>query len=510
MTMTPKTFLFSSATLLLSLLAIYLYVVNYKVMASSALPGFYPQYILESAVEIKGKVIVESGSNSQHGIEPSILADYFQAPVIVVAQNAGFPLLPRIYNLARYAMKGDVVIFPLEWNMYVSDETLASDFLEKISQPDSSMNYYYDALPIGEKVRFILRQFPPANVIASLRTSVAPVESKKKELTLLELYRLRINSEHRSAFGSVPPENIATVEDPLSQGMDCDSYVLGNQFFKTGFTISDQFRRALAAMHHLTDRGVRVYLTWPAVVDSVSSTCYKNEASLPRIRAYAERIRSTVEASHIKFIGDFNNSHFASECYVDTHYHITETCAYDRTLRLVDQLDRAGVTATNSNTSPKQLLKIAEERLDDTARSINYSLEKLLPPVVDVKPSGFNSELLLSNGWGKPEKWGVWSLGRKSTLSLRVAPEALRGGGVILFIKGRYYNGDEKTHVMINGEDFGWHILRNQSFEVPSELLAKGVLRLQLEHKNPISPYSLGKSNDLRKLKYGLSQISME
>jgi hypothetical protein len=508
--MTPKTFLFTSATLFLALLAAYLYVVDSKVMKVTELTGFYPQYLLESVAEIKGKVIVESGSNSVHGIEPSILAEYFGAPVIVVAQNASFPLLPKIYNLARYAIKGDVVILPLEWNMYASEEVLPSDFLKKISYPDSSMSHYYDALPIGEKVRFILRQFPLANVIASLRASVTPLVSKKKTLDLLESYHLRINSGHRSAFGSVRPEDIRSVESPLSKALGCDVYVLKNQMSKTGFTISNEFRRILAAISHLTSRGVDVYFTWPAVVDSVSSACYKDESILPKINAYAELIRSTVEASDIKFIGDFVDSRFSSECYVDTHYHITETCAYDRTQRLVDQLERTGVKSINSKVSSKQLLNIVGERLNNASTAINDSLEELIPPVVYVKPSGFNSELLLSSGWSQPEEWGVWSIGKESTLLLRVAPEVLRGTRFKLFLKGRYYNGAEITGVKINGEDFGWHILSNKSFDVPSELLVNGLLRLQLAHKTPISPYTLDKSNDQRKLKYGLSDIFLE
>jgi hypothetical protein len=510
MTMTPKTFLLTSATLFLALLAAYLYVVDSKVLKVTELTGFYPQYLLESVAEIKGKVIVESGSNSVHGIEPSILAEYFGAPVIVVAQNASFPLLPKIYNLARYAMKGDVVILPLEWNFYTSEEVLSTAFLEKISYPDSSMSHYYDALPIGEKVRFILRQFPLANVIASLRAPVIPLVSKKKKLDLLESYHLRINSGHRSAFGSIRPENITTVESPLSKALGCDGYVLGNQIFKSGFTISNEFRRILAALGQLTSRGVDVYFTWPAVVDSVSSTCYKDELFLPKINAYAELVRSMVEASGIEFIGDFVDSRFSSECYVDTHYHITETCAYDRTRRLVDQFERASVKSINSKFSSKQLLNIVGERLNNASMAINGSLEKLIPPVVYVKPSGFNSELLLSSGWSQPEEWGVWSLGEESTLLLRVAPAVLRGARFKLLLKGKYYNGAEITGVKINGEDFGWHILRNKSFDVPSELLIDGLLRLQLVHKTPISPYSLGKSSDQRKLKYGLSEISLE
>jgi hypothetical protein len=509
MSMTPKNFVFSCGTLTLAVLLGYLYLVNFIVIRSSELPKVYSQYLLETSVGIQGKVIVDSGSNSLYGIEPTVLAEYFEAPVIIIAQNAGYPLLPRIYNIAEHVGKGDMVILPLEWNMYVADETLSSAFLKGVTYPDSQTSYFYDALPAKERVRFILRQLPLANVFESLlQTPLHPVAYINESLNRVKHYRQRIHSEHRSAFGSIPSVHVATKENPLSKSMDCDNYVLGNQLFKTGFMISNEFRRALSAARNITDRGATVYFTWPAVVDSDSSVCYSNVSLLPQIEDYTEQIRTVVETAGFYFVGNLRDSRFPSRCYVDTHYHITETCAVERTQRLVKQFAHNDVTPINGDTSPYKLLQMANERLDNI-KEINLlpSLNNMLPFVTKVKPMDFDSKILLLKGWHRPESWGVWSDGETSTLLLKIDPKLLEAQLLTISLSGTYYNGIEMTGVIINGEDFGQHDLTDKIFTVPVALLNNGMLRLKLNHHHVVSPTDLDASNDARKIKYGLTKI---
>jgi hypothetical protein len=505
MNMKPKTFLILTSTMVLVGLASYLYLVDSRVMAPRAVPMFYPQYLLEASAGIKGKVIVESGSNSQHGIEPAILAAYFKGPVIIVAQNAGFPLLPRIYNLAQYVETGDVVILPLEWNIYVDNEVLTSDFLKAVSRPQASMTHYYQNLPIAEKVRFLLHQLPLSYVIDSALAPVNPRMENREIQDKLSYYHQRLNSIDKTAFGGSHGRKVDSHQ--INQG--CDSYILGNQIFSTGFTVSSEFSRALASIRRLTERGAHVYFTWPAVADSVDSVCYQNKSLLPAIENYAKHIRSVVEDAGYQFVGDFRDSRFPADCIADTHYHITNACAIDRTRHLVEQLYQIGAKPTNSETTPEQLLEIARERLGIVSSTILAQMEQLLPQVKRVPAKDFDSELMLSDGWARPEKWGVWSNGPQSSLSLRVASELLASGSFEIRLRGKYFNGSEATGVTINGRDFGQHVLADKKFTVMSELLDKGILRLNLDHHNPISPYQLGLSDDERNLKYGLTEIEL-
>jgi hypothetical protein len=505
MNMRPQTFLALTTIMVAAALAGYLYLVDSRVLVSPGPSMSYPQYLLEASAEVKGKVIVESGSNSQHGIEPALLADYFKGPVIVVAQNAGFPLLPKIYNISRYAQKGDVLILPLEWNLYVDDAVLSTDYLAGVSRPDSSVNYYYQNLPLVEKVRFILQQFPLENVLYSLTAVVDPVEDLRKMQARLASYRRNLAAEDKAAFGGIPARKAR-----LDQAQEhCDRYILGEQLFQHGFTISAEFRRVLTHLRQLADLGVSIYFTWPAVAEARLGNCYESPSVAASIASYSAQIRALIEASGFQFIGDFHDSRFPLECFADTPYHLTDVCAVERTRRLVSEFSQLGIKPTRSDTSPAQLLTAAGVELEGSYRAIISLLETFLPPVKQVHPQGFNTELLLADGWSQPEDWGVWSRGRLSTVTLRVAPALRQANKLKILVRGRYFNGREATTVTINGRSFGRHILTEKRFRIRTAELDDGKLHLQFGHHNPVSPSALGLGDDARQLRFGLTEIRL-
>ncbi len=73
----------------------------------------------QTAKKIKGKkVIVVAGSNALFGIDSKILSSYFKLPVVNDGVNAGI-YLPLILEISkRIINKGDIVLAPLEPNMY--------------------------------------------------------------------------------------------------------------------------------------------------------------------------------------------------------------------------------------------------------------------------------------------------------------------------------------------------------------------------------------------------------
>lgn len=517
MKLTAKKFLLISAALLVAGLGSYIYLVDRWSFPKRPLPELYiySQYLLESSADIHGKVIIESGSNSQHAIAPSVLAEYFKGPVITVAHNAGYPLAPKVSNLAAYLKPGDVVILPLEWIHYGRDDKLPTDYLKLISAPSSRESYYYNNMPVWERLRFLLRQFPLKNAIASLREPPADFETlARQQLSQLSHYEGLIRSGNRSAFGNSDkksPKHGQVASDPrtgMAKLQSCDNYLFGPRL-RREFNITTDFRRALAGLEKLARQDVTIYFTWPAVVDYASSRCYQDEELMRKVNAYASQVRVLVEQQGFNFIGDFRDSHFPSRCFSNTYYHITEECAQLRSERLVKQLHKAGASPTNSDTSPGQLLKIADQRLQQTRTDLIARMEKRLPPARAVHTNRMGTHLLLSRGWSLPEKSGAWSMGSTSTLSMKIPPKFRHEHALTLDIRGNYFNGEELTGVIVNGHDLGGHVLTSARFELPMESLDDDILRLQLNHSNPVSPHALGKSDDKRKLKYKLLRLSI-
>lgn len=99
--------------------------------------------------------------------------------------------------------------------------------------------------------------------------------------------------------------------------------------------------------------------------------------------------------------------------------------------------------------------------------------------------------LRLADGWSVLERhgqgWdGVWSSGARSRLLLAAAP-GLRPAALAL--EGHYLEGNQRTRVIVNGADLGWHRLdREATVVLPPELAGARALEIELEHQAPRSP----------------------
>jgi phosphoglycerol transferase len=129
--------------------------------------------------------------------------------------------------------------------------------------------------------------------------------------------------------------------------------------------------------------------------------------------------------------------------------------------------------------------------------------------------SGERGGLYQGDGWAAPESWGTWSLGRRATLLLRLAPVH---GPLMLEVKGHVLTGPTMTqrHLRLsaNGTTVadidvmaGAQTLR---FPLPEQgVKADGLLRLEFDVTPEASPRSLGLSTDGRHLGIGLQELTV-
>jgi len=368
MAMSARSFLIFSLISFLLMLVAYAWLVSARAIPERTMPFFYPQFLLESSKPIRGKVIVESGSNSVHAIDPYQLAEYFQAPTLVTANNAGYPLEPKIFNLAKYLRKGDVVILPLEWNQYVYPDTYPTDFLSRVLDPDKSIGHYFNNLPTWKKLQFIYTKLPLVDAFNTIWANIGESAEPDTDMRRVNALAAKLGSGQRRAFGgnlrSGPKDMAAGMTMNSGRLKKCDEYLFAQQQLLYGYKISDTFRRNLPLLKHLQNQGASVYFTWPAVVDHPQSQCYTGEV-FPResLQRYARDIESLVESEGFRFIGSIDDSRFPADCQLDTYYHLTERCALLRTSKLIDQLKAAGVEPIVSDHTPEDLLQLARARL---------------------------------------------------------------------------------------------------------------------------------------------------
>jgi hypothetical protein len=124
------------------------------------------------------------------------------------------------------------------------------------------------------------------------------------------------------------------------------------------------------------------------------------------------------------------------------------------------------------------------------------SLQKILP---------------IAEGWSTPESWGIWSDCLQSTLKFRIlttktSPHHTR---MLLTIKGKYFSDHHETIIKLpNGE-----ILQNNLSDCVLEIHRDnideyGELSINIKHIEPVSPKSMGISEDSRKLAIGITEAS--
>ncbi len=110
----------------------------------------------------------------------------------------------------------------------------------------------------------------------------------------------------------------------------------------------------------------------------------------------------------------------------------------------------------------------------------------------------------LTAGWGEPSPDGVWSIGERPVLTLRLPA----GGQRTLWLQGRpdREGGPLAMRVAVNGVDCGEHLLQpglgRYRFELPAGLVADGGNRieLELESRERAGAPAPGRSFELRRM----------
>lgn len=126
-----------------------------------------------------------------------------------------------------------------------------------------------------------------------------------------------------------------------------------------------------------------------------------------------------------------------------------------------------------------------------------------------------------SSGWSVPESWGTWTDGTNASIDLRL-PNIQSDSLTLNFMSHAFIVPTHPSlHVTVLVNDHPLHTFEYsyprdtndslRSVTIPSNLLAKskGVLKIDFQVSNPVSPSSLGLSTDSRTLGLGLAWLEV-
>jgi hypothetical protein len=484
-----KKFFISLVILISCTYSLYLYFVSSLIENPKETTHSYKEYILRKTSEIP-RIIVDSGSNSQHGINSQILSERFGLPVINVSDNASYPLTYKLSRLEKFTKSGDTLILPLEWAYYGKQSILPETFAKEIF---IRLAFYYWDVSLLDK--FTILNSIPVNMVLDGLFNNRTAWGRKDEEMFWDALELRA---HKSPSGDVPSDQTFK-EDKFSNESTCADYIF-EKLSQNNFTITDAFYDSIKRIKSLQGNGVNVIVTWPAVV---GQDCY--EQYQDDFNNFYDQATALYKEEGIPFVGDANDSYFDKNFIRDTHYHLNNVARDVRTKRLADNIEQSGLISKGNGLV--SLSRYIVQSIHDDKLAL---AESLLPlnGLVEFKNDQELQHALLGSGWSPREDWGVWSDGRTSEILLRF--DALKEDDLNLLVDCYYFNNQEETDVFVNGSFLlRQNLETNPSLKIPRTLLdnGKGYLTLKFSYSSTSSPFDLGLGDDHRQLKLGLKSL---
>jgi hypothetical protein len=442
------------------------------------------------------RLIIDSGSNSVHGINSAMLEKELGLFTINLADTAGYPLREKLYRIEKFSHPGDVVLLPLEWGNYYSETNSTTFFLENLF---TELNFYYYEMPAFIKLNLI-NETPFSSVIrAAIEKSKETISVDKLQNEYMRLidYENRFKQQEKGDYKGAVIIGLRKEEQKIS----CDDYVLNGHEHR--FILSDVFKKNIALVNKLQKKDIHFIFTWPVVT---GDNCYQ-ERYAAVFNAFIFEIKNYLKDRNILVVGEPEDSQFKHQYLLDSYYHVIPVARDMRTKKLIEVIRKSeAITWFKKTTFQKNTLTISSELLKTNILSS-------LPEIKNnqlIRTSKDSNYFFLEKGWYPIEEWGVWSKEVESVLYVKLNNNLLQHD-LKLTIENNLYKTKDKTAVFINDKQLGIYILEGESnVEIPKYLLnnqKNGLIKIQFNHSNVKSPLEYGDNQDERKIKFGLKTL---
>ena len=278
----------------------------------------FNQHIIENKISIlkqakKNKIVILSGSNALFGFNAKTIEKDLKIQTINCGIHAGFNLDFLLWLTNSYFTEGDIVIMPLEYNIYK----------QNISKPSRSMvNIVHGYYPkYKEKLSFIERMkfsltYSYTDFADLLYIKYNPAFDEK----FIQKWSINNHGDIVNNHKSQRSDHIklklnkVNLNKVLTNGLDksCEGFTTLKKFF-----------------FQANSKGVKVVGAFP-------NLCYwVNYENYPSFYETPNQIKSFFEEHAFGFIGKFKDSHFTNDYFFDTENHLTHEGVKIRTKNLI-------------------------------------------------------------------------------------------------------------------------------------------------------------------------------
>ncbi|MFK4526799.1 hypothetical protein ABIF90_004780 [Bradyrhizobium japonicum] len=373
----------------------------------NSIPSTYKWLLLEHTSG--PRIIIDSGSNGHHGIDAGELTEAFNIPAINIADNAGYSFVDRTRRILKFAAPGDIVIMPIEWQGYFEpdgDAGYARLSLELITE------YFWAQTPAERVRRILTTPFPIVaraawrNMRKQRQASSPTQQSEAPHRAADRLTRAMLYSS--GTGGAAPGDGFGRTPTVSRDG--CLGATIGPQR-----KLPRRLDSAFDNLREATAHGVRVILTWPAVV---GSDCYPDQDWLGDV---SKQIRMKARAAGLETVGNPNDFWMPPEFIKDTHYHIIDRGRAIVTRRLIERLREVSPSLQSAPpTSP--IFNV----VSDEIFALELAQAEASPPAIApldigefVRAGGSSGDIDFTAGWWSSEPSGRWARNHRAVIRLR-------------------------------------------------------------------------------------------
>ena len=294
----------------------------------------------------KQRLIVVGGSNSLFGFNGTMIETYTHLRFINYATHAGLPINYHIDKIIAKAQNGDIIILPLEFNYY-SRSAPTEDYWY-ISNMLSWGDGYYKYINTTHKVLALLHNNPIqtlSQLIQFIRyTAYQPniPENKDKDMEKIVNQEITISQKPSNEITTLPCQANWQGYDYKSSSPNGDFCSQENTepFYKESayldaqLEISSFFLSEYKRLKEFADsKNIKIFLFYPATMENPLFSLTDNQ-TFQKI----ENLASQLATHNINIYGDFRDSHFNSQYFFDTNYHLNAKGANLRTSIFIKQL----------------------------------------------------------------------------------------------------------------------------------------------------------------------------
>jgi hypothetical protein len=180
-------------------------------------------------------------------------------------------------------------------------------------------------------------------------------------------------------------------------------------------------------------------------------------------------------------------------------------------MRQVRRDVRNGFVHTICRGAPCSFARETEEQLGLDAYCLDYELGTFVN-----FQEGAEGLTYLIDGWSFPEPWGIWSEGKRASMTFKLQPAPKRALLMQVNATG-FCGGDHETSVVVetNGQRMArWHFPTGNGMwhkvSLPTSVTRAPYLNVVFHIERPVSPLKLGLSDDYRELGLGMNMLCFQ